>query len=110
MPRRPGPATLARRLGARIRELRAQSRLTQEKLAWACDLDKGFLSQVESGKRMPSVPVLFVLARELGVEVADIVALDKKNPRLRLLDAARRLDAEEQTQLAADSEKRARRP
>jgi transcriptional regulator with XRE-family HTH domain len=66
--------------------------LTPERLAWNCDLDKGFLSQVESGKRMPSVAVLLRLARRLKVEVADVVAYDKDHPRLQLLDAARRSD------------------
>lgn len=93
MPRRAGPAVLARRLGARIRELRQEAGITQEKLAAYCDLDKGYLSQVESGKRVPSVPVLALLAAELGAEVADLVAFNMTVPRLLLLDAARRRDA-----------------
>ena len=92
MPRRPGPIRLARRLGARIRTLRTEAGLTQETLAWDCDLDKGYLSQVESGKRLPSVPVLVVLAKRLGVEAADLLALDLSHPRLALLEAARRRD------------------
>lgn len=89
---RPAPASLARRLGARIRELRQEAQITQEKLAWDCDLDKGYMSQIEAGKRVPSVPVLAVLAKRLGLEIADLVAFDLKRPRLRLLDAARRGD------------------
>lgn len=89
MPRRTGPVTLARKLGSRIRVLRVEAQITQEQLAWDCDLDKGFLSQIESGKRMPSVPVLFQLARRLGVQAADIVAVDSRDVRLRLLDASR---------------------
>lgn len=91
MPRRTGPASLAKKLGARIRVLREAAGVTQEKLAWDCDLDKGFMSQVESGKRMPSVPVIFQLADRLGVEAADIVAVGR-GPRLRLLDASRGAD------------------
>ena len=107
MPRKPGSAALARRLGSRIRALREEVGIKQEKLAWDADLNKGFLSQIEAGKRMPSVPVLFRLAREMGVEVADLVALDSKNPRLQVLNAARRLEAE-QTQAAAYVEGRVR--
>ena len=92
MPRRKGPVTLAKKLGARIRALREVAGITQERLAWDCDLDKGFLSQVESGKRMPSIPVIFQLAERLGVQAADIVAVSR-DPRLRLLDAARGADA-----------------
>jgi transcriptional regulator with XRE-family HTH domain len=94
MPRRPGPVTLARKLGARIRTLRKEVGITQERLAWDCDLDKGYLSQVESGKRLPSVPVLFQLAHRLGVQAADIVALDQRDVRVKLLDASRGVDAQ----------------
>lgn len=66
--------------------------MTQERLAWDCELDKGYLSQVESGKRLPSVAVLQEIAERLGVELADVTSLDLDKPRLRLLDAARRGD------------------
>jgi transcriptional regulator with XRE-family HTH domain len=75
--------------------LRESAGLTQERLAWECELDKGYLSQLEAGKRVPSVPVLFDLASKLGVEVADVVGFDLERPRLRLLDATRRSDAAE---------------
>ncbi len=90
MPRRPGTKTLARRLGTRIQKLREEGDLTQEKLAWSCDFSKAYLSQIESGKRLPSLAALFVIAKRMGVEPADLLVLDDKNPRLRLLDATRR--------------------
>lgn len=108
MPRKPGSAALARKLGARLRTLRQEAGIKQETWAWDSGLDKGFLSQVESGKRMPSVPVLFALAKRLGVEVADLVAINRTNPRLRLLDAARRLSPKKQEELAAEIERRLR--
>jgi transcriptional regulator with XRE-family HTH domain len=91
---RAGPPTLARQLGARIRALRTEAKLTQEQLAWECDLAKPYLSRVEAGKRTPSVPVLALLATRLGVELADVVALDPTQPRLALLEAARKGDGE----------------
>lgn len=67
------PTALARMLGARIAELRASVGLTQEKLAWEAGLNsKGFLSRIESGKRVPSLSTLEQLARRLGVEVRDL--------------------------------------
>ncbi len=86
---RSGSPSLARRLGARIRELRLEAHVTQERLAWDCDLDKGYLSQVEAGKRVPSVPVLFALAKRIGVEAADLLAFPSSYDRLALLNAAR---------------------
>lgn len=92
MPRPSGTAKLARRLGTRLRELRTEAGITQERLAWECDLSKPYLSQVEAGKRLPSVAVLGAIADRLGLELADLVALDTDRPRLKLLDAARRKD------------------
>ncbi len=90
MPRRPGTKTLARRLGARIKEVREQTGQTQEKLAWSCDFSKAYLSQIEAGKRLPSIGAVVQIAKRLGVEPADLFVLDKKITRLKLLDAVRR--------------------
>jgi transcriptional regulator with XRE-family HTH domain len=89
---RPATAATARRFGARLRTLRAEKGITQEQLALAVDVGKGFLSEVESGKKFPSVPTMIELARELGVDLVDLFVLDASDPRQTLLDAARRGD------------------
>lgn len=94
MPRRSGSAHLARRIGARIRALRQEAGLTQEALAWSCELAKAYLSQVESGKRLPSIPVLFTIARRVGADPIDLLAVDARNPKHALVDAVRRFDRE----------------
>lgn len=94
MSSRSAPTSLAKKLGARIRALRAEAALTQERLAWESGLNKAYLSQVESGLRTPSLPVLWVIARRLGVELADLVAVNSRNPRLQLLDATRTGDVD----------------
>jgi transcriptional regulator with XRE-family HTH domain len=94
VPFRSGPARLARRLGARIRALRTQAKITQERAAWDCDLSKAHLSQIEAGRGFPSVPALFALAKRLGVEAADLVCVDPADSRSQLLDAARTGDIE----------------
>lgn len=94
MPRQARPVALARRFGARIRSLREAANLTQEKLAWDSDLTKGFLSEIESGKRLPSVPSMHRIATQLGVDIADLFAGDMKDPRFEVLDAMRRGDRE----------------
>lgn len=73
MPRRSGSPGLARELGARIKNARSQAGLTQEKLAWDCELTKGYMSQIESGECLPSLPVLLQIAEVIGVDVADLV-------------------------------------
>jgi transcriptional regulator with XRE-family HTH domain len=73
------PSNLARSLGARIVALRSKLELTQEKLAWETDLSsKGYLSRIESGKRLPSIDVLERLAHRLGVEVRDLFVFPER--------------------------------
>jgi transcriptional regulator with XRE-family HTH domain len=73
--------------------------LTQEQFAWDCDVDKSHMSLIESGKRMPSLPMLLVVAKRLDLEVADLVGYELEQPRIALLDAARRGDTEAMTKL-----------
>lgn len=94
MPRQAGSAEMAARLGERVRQLRQEAGLTQEKLAWECDLAKPYLSQLEAGKRLASVPVLYRLAERLGLDVVDLLSVDAARPQHRLLEAYRRGDRE----------------
>ena len=88
-----GSPTLRRAIGKRVRQLREDAKQTQETLAWAAGISKASMSRIEQGENLPSVPVLFALARELGVTASDLIGFDLRHPRLRLLDAARRGDA-----------------
>jgi transcriptional regulator with XRE-family HTH domain len=63
--------------------------VTQEGLAWASDLNKGYLSQVEAGKRLPSIPVLARLAEGLKVELADLLVDPDGADRFKTLEADR---------------------
>ena len=42
---------IKQKVGARVRELRNQKGLSQEKLALAADIDRTYIASVESGKR-----------------------------------------------------------
>jgi transcriptional regulator with XRE-family HTH domain len=75
MPRSKRNPELAKLIGARIRALRLAAGLTQEALAWDCDLDKGYLSHVEAGRRLPSLVVVFELAKRLGCTVGTLLDL-----------------------------------
>jgi transcriptional regulator with XRE-family HTH domain len=65
-------AALAKRLGKRIVELRRQRQITAEKLAYENDVSKGYLSDVENGKKLPSLSFLNMLAKALSVQLKEL--------------------------------------
>ena len=83
-------AALAKTIGDRVRAIRRERGVTQEQLAWACEVEKGYLSAIEGGRKMPSLPMLAIIAQELTVELVDLVVVDGAAPRARLLEASRR--------------------
>ena len=92
MPRRSTPDPLAKRIGARIRELRQEAGLTLEKLAYESEVgSKGFLSDVEKGLARPSVETLAAIAERLEVKLLDLVTFPSEGDRERLVDRTRLL-------------------
>ncbi len=64
---------IARAFGQRVREVRLEAGLTQEQLAERAELHPTFISNVERGYRVPTVPTMLRLARGLGVEAGRLV-------------------------------------
>lgn len=54
-------------LGKNVRLLRKQAGLSQEELAFQAEMKRGYVSDLERGKRNPSVKALGRLAHALGV-------------------------------------------
>lgn len=55
----------AKEIGRRIRELRLKRKMTQWTLAYAVDLNSSYIALLERGRRIPSLEVLYRLARHL---------------------------------------------
>ncbi|HMH31191.1 MAG TPA: helix-turn-helix transcriptional regulator [Methylomirabilota bacterium] len=62
----------SQKLGKRLKQLRLESGLTQEKLSIATGLSQTYISGVENGIRNPSIKTLDKLAKALGVSISDI--------------------------------------
>lgn len=81
---------LKRRIGSRLRALRQDRRLTQEKLAELADIHPTFLAKIEAGQRLPSLEVIGRLAGALGVPVTSVVSAsddrEGASPEDRLID------------------------
>lgn len=56
-------------LGKRIKELRKEAGLTQERLAEMINIEPTSLSGIESGRHFPSLPTLEKIANNLKVEL-----------------------------------------
>ena len=94
MPRRNSPDADAKAIGRRIRALRREAGLTQEKLAYESDLgSKGYLSDIEHGLALPTVKTLRVLAERLDVLPLDLITNPAAGLRQNLIDRTRGLTA-----------------
>ena len=60
-------------LGRNVREARQGKRMTQEALALEAEMKRSYLSELEAGKRNPSVRALGRLAMALGIDAADLL-------------------------------------
>lgn len=66
-------------LGKELRDAREAKGLTQEKLAFATNLDRTYISQLENDHKSPTVKTLFLICDALGVSAADLIGrVDRK--------------------------------
>ncbi len=65
-------ATLRKRFGQRLREIRATQRMTQEEFAELVGMSVDFLSLIERGRNAPSFETLDRIAKKLKLPVADL--------------------------------------
>lgn len=61
-------------LGKRINTARKDRKLTGEKLAEACNINATFLRQIESGTKIPSLPVFVTICNELKASPSYLLA------------------------------------
>ncbi len=59
--------------GEELRKARQTAGLTQEKLSFAANLHRTYISQLERNKKSPTLDVLFRLCEALEVSAAELV-------------------------------------
>lgn len=62
---------ITEKVGARIKELRSEQRISQEKLALKAEVDRTYLAGVEQGKRNPSLKSLDKIISALNISFAE---------------------------------------
>lgn len=60
-------------LGKNIRKVRLENGLSLEQLSSLCNVSKSMLSNIERGKKTPTVGVALSIAQALGKEIGDLV-------------------------------------
>lgn len=65
--------TLGVQFGMRVRYLREQKKLSQEDLALETNISKNYLSDVECGRRNPTLKVMNKIAKGLKVDLATLL-------------------------------------
>ena len=60
-------------LANNVKKHRKQAGLSQEELAFQCDIDRTYISKVEKGVANPSLLILVKIAETLNVRIEDLV-------------------------------------
>lgn len=69
----PDERPLREALGTRLRHIRKQNNMTMMVLSHRADCSQSFISKVENGGIIPSLPMLQRLARALGVQPSSLL-------------------------------------
>lgn len=70
-------ATLRKRFGQHLRQIRLNRRMTQERFAEVLDISVDFLSLVERGRSAPSFETLDKIAKRLRVQVSELFTFER---------------------------------
>ena len=64
-----------------IKEKRIENHLSQEKLADMIDSHQVYISEVEKGKKIPSIMILYNIAKSFGMTLTEFIGIieDKIN-------------------------------
>jgi len=61
-----------------LREARTKNGYSQEQLAYEAGVDRTFISMLETGKRQPTLSVIFALAIALNLRPEEIIAATRE--------------------------------
>lgn len=64
---------LLKKFGKHIKEIRISNYLTQEKAALLCELNQHYLSDLENGRKNPSLKVLYKLSEGYNISLEELM-------------------------------------
>lgn len=86
--------------GKRLREVRRKSKVTSDRLGFACGVNPVFIRQIEAGARVPSIPVFVKICDNLQVSPAYLL---KDEVQIPVTDEGWKEIAKEIEQLSSSS-------
>lgn len=66
-------AQISKKLGQNIKRIRLKKRMSQGDICRAIEMDRSYMSAIESGKKNITIAVLEKLANALGVSVDELL-------------------------------------
>jgi len=64
---------ISKKLGENLKKVRAKNKLSQGALAQLLEVDKGYISNIENGKKNPTLATIQRLADALGVTADELI-------------------------------------
>lgn len=64
---------ISKKLGKNLKEIRAKKKLSQGALARLLEVDKGYISNIENGKKNPTLATIERIANALSVSVNELL-------------------------------------
>lgn len=62
-------------VGKTIKRLRKEKKISQEFLADVINSHQVYISEIERGLKIPSLPILYEIANAFGISLTDLVSL-----------------------------------
>lgn len=70
------------KVGARIRDIRTEHRLSQEALALNSGLHPAYLGKIERGEKCPTIDTLYKICNGLKIPVSELLNFDVEDSKL----------------------------
>ena len=70
-----GDDNLNQAFGAALRGLREKAGISQQDLAFECELDRTYISLLERGLRQPTIATMFTLSAQLDIKPSKLVKM-----------------------------------
>ncbi len=64
---------IIRKIQENIKKYRTAKNLTQEQLGVLCKISHDYISEIERGKKVPSLKRLIIIAEQLGISLSELV-------------------------------------